>query len=230
METESNHIDNNDSPTSSQQQNKEEAEEEDETVLSNFPMVFQCLQCLQIIGDSFSVVGACGEHSVTLKALPGGFVDEEKMLISTEGPDQKSAYNPVYCTKCKATLGRWYFATPPHLFTLHNNFALFQNTFCSYQLGTGITNSSEDGGSPSTQQLSIHNLYSHLALIQRGILALSERMAMIEQAMPQQPSSSSSSTKKRKRTELEQQQLPATNSTSSSTNGNNGNSNSTTKT
>ncbi|CAG8609871.1 6148_t:CDS:2 [Acaulospora morrowiae] len=149
------------------------------------PLVFQCLSCKIIVGDSFAWVAADRKlNSVTLYAKPHNIRVGTELLWSKEGVDIGSTYTLMYCNGCNATLGKVWRTTPRSLDYLRDLYTINLDSITIYALGAYIdvnTTPSDDHTLPSArmQQVSINKL-------QDMVLLLHQRISAMECSMGQQ--------------------------------------------
>ncbi|CAG8601895.1 1544_t:CDS:2 [Funneliformis caledonium] len=146
------------------------------------PLVFQCLKCRLIVGDSFAFVTADRElNSVVLYAKPHNLRLGTDLLWSREGIDVGSTFNLIYCIDCNSTIGKVWRTTPRKFDYIRDLYSLNLDRVMIYQLGDFIDPKSTPSDThtlPSArmQQISINKLKDM-------ILMLNERITTMEHAL-----------------------------------------------
>ncbi|CAB4375780.1 unnamed protein product [Rhizophagus irregularis] len=146
------------------------------------PLVFQCLKCRLIVGDSFAFVTADRDlNSVVLYAKPHNIRVGTDLLWSREGIDIGSTYIMIYCNGCNLTLGKVWRTTPRKLDYIRDLYTLNLDCVMIYQLGDFIDPNSTPTDihtlpSSRMQQISINKLKDM-------ILILNERITTLEHTL-----------------------------------------------
>jgi kinetochore protein Mis18 len=104
------------------------------------PLVFQCIGCRTIVGDSFSVVNIDASTQLVTLAAAENVQRNKGICTSKEGPDVGSTFYRFSCKSCNASLGRYYLTTSKDLDLLREHFSFEVNAVSSYQLGKCNTN------------------------------------------------------------------------------------------
>jgi len=98
------------------------------------PLIFSCLNCRTIIGDSFSLVCTNrGLNSITLSKAHS-IAKLEDLITSRDSIDLGSTYFPVKCSFCDAILGRFYITTPKALDEIREHFTFMMDFLSSYEV------------------------------------------------------------------------------------------------
>ncbi|EEB07470.2 kinetochore protein Mis18 [Schizosaccharomyces japonicus yFS275] len=113
---------------------EEEENIQEQKLVEPVPVVFQCLNCLQIVGDSNSWVISKEElNTVTLRDVPVDRVRVSKRLETTK--DGLCVYSKIYCLKCNFELGMVFRATSKALDELRDMYTFRIDKIESYELG-----------------------------------------------------------------------------------------------
>lgn len=103
-------------------------------------IVFQCVNCLCIIGDSGSWVAACSFlNAFTISEIVTSNIETLKKLVTVPldnipADDAGSTYCEINC-KCGAELGRMYQSTSRGLDHIRGAYTIYTKAVKSYQLG-----------------------------------------------------------------------------------------------
>ncbi|CAG8441487.1 1449_t:CDS:2 [Diversispora eburnea] len=130
------------------------------------PLVFQCLKCKVIVGDSFAWVTADKDlNSISLYAKPHNIRVGTELLWSKEGIDVGSTYILMYCDGCNNILGKVWRTTPRKL------------DYLRYALGAYLdpnTTPSDVHTLPSArmQQVTINKLQDMVLLLHQRLSAM----------------------------------------------------------
>ena len=100
------------------------------------PVVFQCANCLHIVGDSLSMASADEDLGTVSLCGAVGVTRSTKLKTSEYGKDLGATYHEMHCEKCKVKIGRIYITTPVALDSLRNMFTFYSNALSSFELGT----------------------------------------------------------------------------------------------
>ncbi|NP_001139092.1 protein Mis18-beta isoform X1 [Danio rerio] len=101
-------------------------------------IVFQCITCNTVLGDS---LGVCGEVEssqsvICLKVTEDVMVNEKHEMCSS-GQLASSTYQTLLCTGCHDAVGLVLHSTPKHLSALRNLFLLRKELINCYILRSG---------------------------------------------------------------------------------------------
>ena len=99
------------------------------------PLVFQCLKCNSIVGDSYSLLGAREELQVLILSSSSNIARSAEVFTSYEGYDVGSTYFIFTCVRCDSKLGKYYITTSKDLDTVRERFTFHIDSISSYQLG-----------------------------------------------------------------------------------------------
>ncbi|XP_043837474.1 protein Mis18-beta isoform X1 [Dromiciops gliroides] len=119
--------------------------ERDSGPLENF-VVFHCLGCFAVLGDS---VHLCREETrllsiLVLSRITNNVILDKSLLVGIEGALLGSTYNPLFCHSCGLSVGFRLYSTYATLSDLKGLFCLFKNSIVCYLLKTkSIINASE---------------------------------------------------------------------------------------
>ena len=125
------------------------------------PLVFQCLKCRSIVGDSLSVVSIHqGMQLITLSAAEH-IRREKEIYTSKSGDDIGSTFYRFSCKICSSVIGRYYLTTSKDLDALREQFSFDIQAVSSYQLGKPSMNTN---ALPSDEKLpseALDNSHEH---------------------------------------------------------------------
>ncbi|XP_032234847.1 protein Mis18-alpha isoform X2 [Nematostella vectensis] len=157
-----------------------------ETVDDILPIVFQCLSCQVILGDSFSWV--CADQDlqvVVLSAVTSNVSIEEGLETSTDGQDIGSTFIPLRCKSCKSGIGRIYRTTPLELDMIRDVFSLDCSSIKSYELGTQAGKNSYKTADELLDIPTAKDLKNEILKLQSVVVSLNERLQSVEKVIPE---------------------------------------------
>ena len=99
------------------------------------PLVFQCLKCRSIVGDSLSVVSIHQNMQLITLSAADHIRREKEIYTSKSGDDIGSTFYRFSCTLCSSVIGRYYLTTSKDLDALREQFSFDIQAVSSYQLG-----------------------------------------------------------------------------------------------
>ncbi|EDP42985.1 hypothetical protein MGL_2581 [Malassezia globosa CBS 7966] len=100
-------------------------------------MVFQCHQCLTIVGDSVAWLLAQRQLGlIVLQEVTDKVLTLEFLTTSEDQDWERCKFAPLACAKCDQILGRFYKDTPPEWTIMRGAFSLYHSALVVYQLGT----------------------------------------------------------------------------------------------
>ena len=100
-------------------------------------MVFQCHQCLTIVGDSVAWLLAQRQLGlIVLQEVTDKVMTLEFLTTSDDQDWERCKFAPLACAKCDQILGRFYKDTPPEWTIMRGAFSLYHSALVVYQLGT----------------------------------------------------------------------------------------------
>lgn len=99
------------------------------------PLVFSCMKCRSIVGDSFSFMSSNEATRTITLAAASNINRTNDLFTSYESLDEGSTYFSVLCRECKETLGRYYVTTSSDLDDLREKFTFNIDAITSYELG-----------------------------------------------------------------------------------------------
>lgn len=106
-----------------------------ETNSISAPLVFQCVKCKVIVGDTFCMQSSNEAlQSVTLTAA-SNIKRSHDIFTSKSGVDVGSTYFSFTCSGCDHALGNYYLTTSKDLDDLRERFTIFIANVTSYELG-----------------------------------------------------------------------------------------------
>lgn len=99
------------------------------------PLVFSCLACRTIVGDTLSLSSTNSDlQSVTLTGA-SNILRQDDLITSKTGADKGSTFFVIECQTCHKTLGKYYITTPRNLDEVREKFTLLIDHISSYELG-----------------------------------------------------------------------------------------------
>lgn len=169
---------------------------DDEEIQS--PLVFQCLACRTIVGDSYSFQCSNEEMSIITLTAASNIRRSQDVYTSKAGLDIGSTYFAFSCANCDQNLGRYYLTTSSDMDDLRERFNFGVENVISYELGKSQhgqmpeplhkikdknLNNSNDGDNNNDDNSKIHgeNLHEVIFKIQAVILDHSTRLCKLEQ-------------------------------------------------
>lgn len=176
--------------------NTPEANDEEEI---QSPLVFQCVACRTIIGDSYSFQCSNEEMSIITLTAASNIRRSQDVYTSKAGLDIGSTYFAFSCTNCDQSLGRYYLTTSSDMDDLRERFNFGVENVISYELGKSqhgqmpeplhkikdkdSNNSNDDYNDNNGENSKIHgeNLHEVIFKIQAVILDHSTRLSKLEQ-------------------------------------------------
>lgn len=99
------------------------------------PLVFSCIQCKCIMGDSYSIVASNEALGVIVLSAASNIQRCQEVYTSKSGPDVGSTYFTFMCVTCKAAVGKFYLTTSKDLDELREKFSFAVDSISSYELG-----------------------------------------------------------------------------------------------
>jgi hypothetical protein len=162
--------------------------------MASGPLVFQCVQCRTIVGDSLRTVGAFEALNALAVEVCTGVTTAPALIADAE----RSAYRWLHCAHCAACLGKAYVRAPPHLQALVGAITFDVDSLQSYPLGdasetaaslpvvaAGVRSIGGAAGSGAAGDSSVvpnaeEELREELLKVQTIILSLNERVMAIE--------------------------------------------------
>jgi len=147
----------------------------EEEQIIDAPLVFQCLKCRTIFGDSFDFV--CAEKELNTISLTTASVKTlNELITSKSGSDIGCTYYSIECRECKNLLGRIYRTTDKSLDPIRGLYSFNLDSIMSYKLGsTRYMMASE--GLPMTES---KNIIEEITKIQEFLLLMNERVMHLE--------------------------------------------------
>ena len=188
--------------TTNNNNNNEVFAVEGETDAISGPMVFSCIKCHVIVGDSFSYLKSSADMNTLTLSGASHVSRSADVYTSKSGPDVGSTYFRFNCSSCQAALGRYYLTTSKDLDDLREKFTFTVDSLESYELGkaqhgkvpeimtenvvagtTGSSSSSGDGqGDDGNNEYAPTGIGSEVLKIQHVMFDLLERMMRQEQS------------------------------------------------
>jgi hypothetical protein len=170
--------------------------------MSDGPLVFQCVACRTIVGDSLRTIGTFEElGAFSTEVCSNNVVASKDISTSTRANDHGATYRILHCAQCHAELGSTYLTTPARFSALRGAITFNISSLQSYALGdavpAGLLPSHEGSVQPATAASTTHidpvagvsssvedELRAELLKIQTIILSLNERVLNIESREP----------------------------------------------
>mmetsp|Transcript_41143 Transcript_41143/g.42040 ORF Transcript_41143/g.42040 Transcript_41143/m.42040 type:complete len:203 (+) Transcript_41143:177-785(+) len=109
---------------------KDTYEKPDQSIL-----VFQCLKCNLIVGDSYAFSLAFEELQVIILNAASNIQKGRCVYTSKEGLDIGSTFYPFHCKGCESLLGRYYLTTSKALDRIREQFTFSVSSISSYEIG-----------------------------------------------------------------------------------------------
>ncbi|XP_072478845.1 protein Mis18-beta [Notamacropus eugenii] len=138
-------------------------------------VVFHCLDCFSVLGDS---VHLCGEEtrllgSLIFSRITHNVVLDKSLLVGIEGALLGSTYNPLFCSSCGLSVGFRLYSTDATLSDLKGLFCLFKNSVVCYFLKTkSMVNASET-------EFPIKDLNAQISKLKEKILMMDSNLTTI---------------------------------------------------
>ncbi|CAG8501808.1 10374_t:CDS:2 [Ambispora gerdemannii] len=154
------------------------------------PLVFQCSECLIIVGDSFAWVSA--DQDLSSIVLFGWFPKElfakpknlrvgDDLFWSKEGVDVGSTFKMTYCSGCNKPIGKVYHTTPRQFDYLRDFYTVKLENVAIYQLGTYIKG--EKIPPDMITFPSSKSLQSSIDMVKDVILVLNDRLSKMDERL-----------------------------------------------
>ena len=99
------------------------------------PLVFHCLKCKTVVGDSFSLVCSSEEAKTITLSAASNIQRTNELYTSYETLDEGSTYFSLLCVGCQQSLGRYYVTTSIDLDYARTRFTFAIDSITSYELG-----------------------------------------------------------------------------------------------
>ncbi|CAG8582208.1 323_t:CDS:2 [Paraglomus occultum] len=151
------------------------------------PLVFQCIKCRLIVGDSFAWVNADKDlRSVALHAKPANIRVGTEVEWSRGGIDLGSTYVLTYCHGCGNVLGKVYHTTPRKFDYIRDLIMIDLDQVTTYQLGQYLN----DGAIPA-DLISMPNarmLQLSVDMVKDVLLVMHDRLSNMEHKLGQSSS------------------------------------------
>lgn len=145
------------------------------------PLVFQCVKCLAILGDSFAWKSAEKQlKTVTLCVKSDTALVCDDVQTSTSGFDSGSTYSWLKCERCGEMVGKKYLTTPRSLDHIRDMYSFHSDALKIYHVGGALdanTSAEDDVMDLPTAQSVQHTLRK----VQGAILVLNDRIRDMEQ-------------------------------------------------
>lgn len=77
-----------------------------DTVIATNPLIFSCISCRTIVGDSYSFITSNETHKTLTLSAASNIVRSAVVQTSKSGYDIGSTYFTFQCANCPQTLGR----------------------------------------------------------------------------------------------------------------------------
>lgn len=120
-------------PAATVEADKEEEVEEEEEVSA--PVVFLCIKCHLIVGDSYAFHSTNPDMQTITLSAASNVKRSEELFTSHNGHDIGSTFINFKCSGCNNPLGRYYLTTSSDLDNLREVFTFEVKNVSSYELG-----------------------------------------------------------------------------------------------
>jgi hypothetical protein len=110
-------------------------QQEESDVQVSGPLVFSCLKCRSIVGDTFSLMSSNEEAKTITLSAASNIQRTNEIFTSYESLDEGSTYFEVLCRSCQQALGRYYVTTSKDLDHVREKFTFSIDSITSYELG-----------------------------------------------------------------------------------------------
>uniref|UniRef100_A0A7S3JQU0 Mis18 domain-containing protein n=1 Tax=Aureoumbra lagunensis TaxID=44058 RepID=A0A7S3JQU0_9STRA len=157
------------------------------------PLVFQCIECKTIIGDSLSLVVTDEDLQAVVVDYVRDVVDmaNEIQTADSTGRNSGTTFKELTCSSCEARLGRFYVSVPRTLSALRDRYAIDIEAISSYELGApgpppedndhnGSMTFAVNGSIVSRIDSLEFDLRDEIRKVQGVILSLHERLQALE--------------------------------------------------
>eukprot|EP01041_Mallomonas_annulata_P005985 gene5985-12067_t len=159
-------------------------------------LIFQCLKCNLVVGDSNNFSNSNEELQVIVLSAASNIEKGHDVFTSKSGIDVGSTYFSFRCKGCKSFLGRYYLTTSRELDCVRDHFTFSVHAISSYELGKSqhgsirltdavVASSQTQSENDISQQLCKEDEEDKIANIMRVQLVmvnLADRVAALEEA------------------------------------------------
>jgi len=148
-------------------------------------VVFQCLGCAAVLGDSSAF--ACshaGLRTISLRAASHVRVLDDEPETSKEGVDAGSTFFAVKCSGCDAQVGKVYLTTPRALDLMRDAFSLDSDRLKNYVLGEHELTLGEDlpeNGQVETREE--HQIEERMAQVEEQLLKVENLLLLYNERL-----------------------------------------------
>ncbi|XP_036591891.1 protein Mis18-beta [Trichosurus vulpecula] len=145
-------------------------------------VVFHCLDCFAVLGDS---VHLCGEETrllsvLILSRITHNVILDKSLLVGIEGALLGSTYNPLFCQSCGLSVGFRLYSTYATFSDLKGLFCLFKNSIVCYFLKTkSIVNALEMDFPAKCLNAPISKLKEKIMMMDSNLTAIIEDLKRI---------------------------------------------------
>jgi hypothetical protein len=106
-----------------------------ETIDIKGPLVFSCIKCKTIVGDSYSLFHTNEEFKTITLSASSNIQRTNELYTSNQEHDNGSSYFCFICLSCHQPLGRYYVTTNTNLDTIREKFTFDIDSISSYEVG-----------------------------------------------------------------------------------------------
>jgi hypothetical protein len=100
-------------------------------------LVFCCIHCRTIVGDSLALLSSHAElKTITLSKATKVNRQDSLCTVTTDSVDKCGTYFPIQCAQCCRSIGRYYISTPRALDEIRERFTFLVDEISSYELGS----------------------------------------------------------------------------------------------
>ncbi len=99
------------------------------------PLVFSCINCKTIIGDSYSLFYSSEEYKTITLSASSNIQRTSELYTSYKDHDKGSSFYSFVCLNCQHPLGRYYVTTNVNVDNIREKFTFDIDSISSYELG-----------------------------------------------------------------------------------------------
>ncbi|XP_049850855.1 uncharacterized protein LOC126324042 isoform X1 [Schistocerca gregaria] len=148
--------------------------------------IYQCANCLKIIGDSSSTALSNQEQRwVALHDYPTS--NNEPLIVtvrqaetSMSGQDAGCTYYPLRCSNCGQTLGKKYLTTTNDFDLIRNRLTINLDHISVYRCTPPIRTSLSPNATPSTDEHRISSIELDIVKLKDFCVVINERLEKVE--------------------------------------------------
>ncbi|XP_068961877.1 protein Mis18-beta [Petaurus breviceps papuanus] len=146
-------------------------------------LLFHCLDCFAVLGDS---VHLCGEETpllsvLVLSRITNNVFLDKSLLVGTKGALRGSTYYPLFCHSCGLSVGFRLYSTYATFSDLKDLYCLFKNSIVCYFLKTkSIVKASEVEFPTKSLNAQISKLEEKIMMMDSKLTAIIEDLKRIK--------------------------------------------------